>query len=359
MSEIIYKGLELKSLNNCRYFNVVEGDHISLVENKTTSTLTLTYTSGSTTKSLSDYLGIKMYGNSEEIVPTGKPVRFKDTIISLNGLQLRKCTYDTHVINIVIVSDSESRVSQNYNYTTIVVSNEDKDNEEFINYLFYSGNLLFLKPVGPKPKCWKIKNFPKITIKESNLNLTSDSTFIYTLRRTYDDYRIRAIDYQDQFILELRRILDNYGVELLRWNKEETPHIPSYIVYQFNQTPTKFHHPNCDDDEDRIMQHRLPVEFTLRTPDTVMFFDFKNKYNNVNLLTNFCEFKTPDKYGERWTAAVKWGSITEEFNHNYQPDDNANFSNQCQFRCELFFYEVLDDRYEFLKEIVLQLDQII
>ena len=356
MSEIIYKGLELKSPNNCRYFNVVEGNNISLVENTKTSTLTLTYTSGSTTKSLSDYLGIKMYGNSEEIVPTNRPVRFKEVIVSLNGLKLRKCTYDTHVINIVIVSDSESRVCQNYNYTTIVVSEEDKDNEEFINYLFYSGNLLFLKPVGPKPKCWKIKNFPKITIKESNLTLTSDSSFSYTLRRTYDDYVIRAIDYQDQFILELRRILDNYGIELLRWNKEETPKITSYIVYQFNQTPTRIHHPNYSDDEDRIMQHRLPVEFTLRTPDTVMFFDFKNKYNNVDLLTNFCEFKTPDKYGKRWTAAVKWGSITEEFNHNYQQDDNNNFSNQCQFRCELFFYEVLDDRYEFLKEIVLQLD---
>jgi len=83
----------------------------------------------------------------------------------------------------------------------------------------------------------------------------------------------------------------------------------------------------------------------------VMYYDFKNKYNNVDLLTNLCEYKTTDKYGYRWTAAVKWAQITEDFNHNYQGDDNSNFSNQCQFRCEIFFYEVLDERYKFLQII--------
>jgi purine-nucleoside phosphorylase len=35
---------------------------------------------------------------------------------------------------------------------------------------------------------------------------------------------------------------------------------------------------------------------------------------------------------------------------------NSNFANQCQFRCELFFYEVIDDRYEFLNEITYNLE---
>ena len=131
----------------------------------------------------------------------------------------------------------------------------------------------------------------------------------------------------------------HYGIDLVRLNKEETLRRTSYITYQFNQTPTRVHHPNRSDDEDTIISQRQPVEFTLRTPDMVMFFDFKNKYNNLDLLTNFCEFKTADRYGDRWTAAIKWQQITEDFNHTYQSDDNSNFSYQCQFRCELYFYE--------------------
>ena len=217
--------------------------------------------------------------------------------------------------------------------------------------MFWSGGLKFLRPVGNKPKCYKIRNFPKLLFKDSDLTLTSDSTTVYSLRRRYDDYVIRSIDYQDQFILELRRILTDYGIELVRWNREETLAKTSYISYRFDQTPVRNHHPNYRDDWDRVMQHRVPIQFTLRTPDTPMFFDFKNKYNNVNLLTNLCEFKTSDRYGQRWSCGVKWGQITEDFNHMYQSDDNSNFSNQCQFSAELFFYEVLDDRYNFVEEI--------
>lgn len=103
------------------------------------------------------------------------------------------------------------------------------------------------------------------------------------------------------------------------------------------------------------MQHRVPIDFELRTTNMQLFYDFKTKYNNVDLLTNFCEFKTTDKYGERWTAAVKWGRITEDFSHTYESDNNSNFSYQCQFTCELYFYEVYDRTNEFIKEIMLEL----
>ena len=357
MSEIIYKGLVLKSLKGCKFFNIQEGSVNSLVEDTKTSTLTLTYVSGSTLGLLSDELGIELLDSrGKEIVPTNGPKRFTTTYITLNGLKFQKMTSDPHIFHMIIVSDSESRVAQDYNSTTIVVSQEDIENQDFINFLFFSGGLKFLRPVGNKPKCYKIRNFPKLIFKTSDLNLTSESTTVYTLRRRYNDYVIRSIDYQDQFILEIRRILDDYGIELVRWNREETLAKTSYISYRFDQTPTRVHHPNYRDEEDRVMSHRVPVEFTLRTPDTPMFFDFKNKYNNVDLLTNFCEFKTSDRYGQRWTAAIKWGQISEDFNHMYQSDDNSNFSNQCQFRAELYFYEVLDDRFEFIDEITTALE---
>lgn len=354
MNEIIYRGLKLST--SCKYFQVKEGNTCSIIEDKINSTLTLTYTPGSTSGSLSSILGIPKLGRDIEMMPMGLPKKFINSSISLNGLKFKKLTYDPHVVNIVIVADSESRVVQDYNYTTIVVSEKDYKNPEFVNYLFFSGNLLYLQPIGPKPSCYEIRNFPKIylTYGENN-EIESTSETVFTLRRRYNDYVIREIDYQDQFILEMRRILTDYGLELVRINKETTLTKTSYISYQFIQTPVKSNHPMYLDQDSKVMQHRLPVEFTLRTTDMVLFFDFKNKYNNVNLLTNFCEFKTTDKYGERWTAAIKWGAITEDFNHLYQQDDNSNFSYQCQFRCELYFYEVFDDRYEFLKEIYVNL----
>ena len=350
MKEFIYRGLKLAT--NCRYFNAVKGISDSCVEDLKTSTLTLTYTEGSTTETIANLTGIERIGKSMELEETGIPIRLGDCIVSLNDLKLRKLTLDNHIINLVIVSDCESRVSQDYWHTTIVVSKKDANDPEFIRFLFYSGNLRYLQPVGPMPNCWFVKNFPKIIIKNnSNLTLTSDNDEIFQLRRNYDDYVIRAVDYQEQAITEIRRILDGYGLELVRQNKEETLKKTSYVVYQFSQTPIKKNHPYYGDIDNRLISQKLPINFTLHTTDMVLFFDFKNKYSNIDLLTNFCEFKTYDRYGKRWSAAIKWGGITEDFNHQYQPDDNSNFSYQCQFMCELHFYELFDDRYEILKEI--------
>jgi hypothetical protein len=257
---------------------------------------------------------------------------------------------------LIIVDESESRVVQDYSSTTIVVSKNDYKNPEFIDFLFFSGRLIYFRPCAPKPKCYEIRNFPKILIKDTSKDLKSNSEMVYNLRRYYNDYIIRNIDYQAQFIAEIRRILDEYGIDLVRINKERALSRTSYITYQFVQTPNKYGHAGCFDDKRKILRHRQPVEFNLRTTDMVLYFDFKNKYSNVDLLTNFCEFKTADKYGQLWSCAVKWGQVTEEFNHTYQPDDNSNFSNQCQFRCELFFCEVIDDRYDFLEEIVTNLE---
>lgn len=359
MSEIIYKGLKLQS-NRCKFFQLKQGKVITMSEDSMKSLLTITFPEGTTTKVLSDVLGIERLGGDYELSPIDKPIKFTETFLTLNGLKFKKLTYDQHVVNIIIVSDSDSRVVQDYGYTTIVVSKEDYRNQEFINYLFYSGNLKFLRPVGAKPKgCWEIRNFPKIRIDSRDITLESDSETVYQLRRKYNDYVIREIDYQDQFILEVRRILEDYGIELVRINKETTLTKTNYVTYQFLQTPAQNQHPNVflSNGGETILNHTVPIEFTLHCKDTVIFFDFKNKYTNVDLLTNFCTFYTTDKYGKRWSAGIKWGRISEDFNQTYQQDDNSNFALQCNFRAELYFYEIVDDRYKFLEEIIVRLEE--
>ena len=356
MNDIIYKGLKISTPR--RYFYIHQGTSNlpQMIDDSARDTLEIIYPEGSTTKSLAESLGLSCTDVTELDAGMRKADKTERPTITLNGLTLKKLTYDPHIINVVIVSDSESRVAQDYGYTTIVVSKDDYKDQKFINYLFFSSNLAYLTPVGVKPECYELRNFPKINLNSKSLTLTSTSETVFSLRRRYNDYLIREIDYQDQFILEIRRILEDYGLELVRINKEQTLTKTSYVTYQISQTPVKSLHPGMRYPESKIISYRQPVDFTLHTTDMVMYHDFKNKYTNLDLLTNFCEFKTTDRYGDRWTAAIKWSSVTEDFNHVYQPDDNANFAYQCQFRCELSYYEVFDDRYKFLTEIVTRLD---
>ncbi len=358
VNRLIYKGLIIET--TCKYFHVHPGNNRSLVQHKDRDLYELTYIPGDTTYQLSDLLGIPKIGEDTVLDKgMGLPEKFCKVQLTLNGLRFDKLTYDPHVIRIVIVGDNDSRVIQNYSGTTLVVNKNNYKDPEFINFLIYSGNLKYISPSeGPKNRIenWQIRNFPRILIKNKSLTLSSESETIYFLRKTYDQYLIRSIDYQDQFITEIARILDEYGIELARVNREKTLTKSSYVSYQFSQTPIKYNHPHYSDPDSQMHYHKLPVDFSFRCADMVMYYDFKNRYNNVDLLTNFCEFKTTDKYGSRWSAAIKWGQITEDFNQVYQGDDNSNLSFQCQFRCELYFYEVYDNSIGFIKDILYELE---
>lgn len=361
MNEVIYKGIHLSSAKS-KYFYVTEGNTTSLVDDIDNSVLKLTYTKGQTAYSVAKLLGLCYTGEDQELSPMTSASKFPNVVLSLNGLKLKKLTYDPHIVKIVIVSDHESRVSQSYSHTTIVISKEDYKNPEFVEFLFFSGNLIYLKPVSPK-KCftdgsWEIRNYPKVLIYDKDVTLESTSQHIYSLRNNYDRYLIRAIDYEDQFFDEMKNILGNYGIELCRYNREKTLLSTSYISYRINQTPTRVQHNLYSDILEDVISYRNPIDFELRTTNMHLFFDFKTKYSNLNLLSNLCEFKTSDKYGGRWSAAVKWGRISEDFSHLYESDNNANFSYQCQFTCELYFQEVYDKSYDFLQEIVLELENL-
>ena len=83
MKEIIYRGLKLRSLSDCQYYNVKEGNTCSVYEDKSKSTLTLTYTPGSTNKSISNLLGIEAIGEEMEMEPTQLPKKIKNITVSL------------------------------------------------------------------------------------------------------------------------------------------------------------------------------------------------------------------------------------------------------------------------------------
>lgn len=359
MNEIIYQGLKIRT--DCKYLYIHSGDTLSVKENKQTQTYELVFIENTTNREISDTLGIPMTGATRTLSGMTRPELFPNTTITLGGLKFKKMTYDSHIFRIVIVGDSESRVVQTYDYTTIIISAKDVEDESLVSHILYSGGLKYIVPITPK-KClgkWTWKNYPRILVHNKSLTLESDSDTIYYLRKRYDNYLIRSIDYQNQFVEEIKKILDEYGIELVRYNREQTLTRTNYVTYRFSQTPSNYLHPQRGKDDqlsENIAAHRLMVEFEFRCGNnTQMFFDFKNRYSNVDLLTNRCEFTTMDRYGSLWSFAVKWGRITEDFSQMYEQDNNQNFSLSCQFSAELYFYEVYDTSTQFIKEVIIEL----
>ena len=318
-----YQGLQIVS--SCKYLYIHSGD-CNYCRN-TDSVYEISFKEGSTNKEIGNLFGIKTIGREQYLKSMSKAEIFPNVIVTINGLKFEKLTYDQHIFRIVLIGDGNSQVIQTYEHTTILISDKDKEDKTLMSAILCGINgqsLLYMRPIAAK-KClnsWEWRNFPRIIINNTSLDLKSESTTIYYLRAKYDNYRIRNIDYQNQFVEEIRKRLDEYGVEFVRYNREKTLTRTSYVSYRFSQTPVSALHPAYRDDLNQITYKKILVELELRTSNTQLFFDFKNRYINVDLLTNFCEMTTMDKYGDLWTSAIKWGRITEDFNQMYEQDNN-------------------------------------
>lgn len=350
-NEFIYYGIKVSTDKS--YYKFVEGSKVSVKESEKCDNICITYPAGMTSCKLAPMIGFTPF--DDMVVPPTPPngyVKYHPVTVSFNGLKFRKLTVGSHVVRIVLTDDNDTRVVQNYYGTTIVYNIKDLGDPKMKEYLF--SNLRYLKLLDKSRVCWKdydICDFPKIIVDKKNLELTSDNRHVYKLRNIHDVYLVKAIDYEHKFLDLLSKKLSDFGVELMRINREKTATITSYVDYAINQTPVKYIHPRARAYQGDIMCHTLVIDYMLHTPDMILYFDFKNRYNNVDFLTNFTEFKVKDSKGQDWTAAVKWGPITEDFNHRYNQDSNANFANECSFRSELYFYEVYDTEYYIIREI--------
>ena len=127
MNKLNYQGLVFET--SCKYFYIHTGDNFALRENKKSSVYEIIYPEGSTADEVSRVLGISREGENQKINEMSRPEKFNEIYLTLNGLKFRKLTYDQHIIKIVIVQDSDSRVLQGYSHTTLVISEKDYKNQ--------------------------------------------------------------------------------------------------------------------------------------------------------------------------------------------------------------------------------------
>lgn len=108
MRELIFRGLKLQT-DSCKYLWVHKGE-TSMIRHDSKGVLNITWTN-SDSKTTANLLGLDHIGKSQELPDMPKPELIQEVTISINGLKLKKLTWDTHIIKIVIVQDSESKVS--------------------------------------------------------------------------------------------------------------------------------------------------------------------------------------------------------------------------------------------------------
>jgi len=280
-----------------------------------------------------------------------KPQKLKETdfikvvnpIINLNGFKFKKLIMNDYVFSQFIVKDLDQ-----------FVMTYDENQCEILIPRIYSYDfkkyecLLRQNPYFEviENKLESINNFYTVNLTNRDLTLKSENTYSYPTKQMYTKYILDMIQVQESFIDNVRSKLLDFGLELVSLPLDKNTHSEHRVTYRFMETGRQTTH-RTDAIPGRYLTGQSDkIEFKLSTPDMVIFNDFKHKYQNMELLTNFMEFYTRDKLGFDWISNVFWDPIDVTFNQDYTQDELGNVSFETPFYATINYYVVEDQKFE-------------
>lgn len=348
MYKLVTQGLKIKT--KCRYVKFTEKDYFNVIEDIKQDCLFIEFRKGFDKKDIID--------NRLEILEPGELaetefIKIHNPRVSLNNLVLTKLSIGDYSFSQSIVKDIEefTMVYNEYHCDIFIPEKRDFDIDRYVCLINQNPYLEVLDRCNVK----HLKNFYSINIGSKDMTLTSTSETRFNTKKVYTKYLLDMVTVFESFLDQLRVRLHDYGVELLSYPIDKNLKSDHKCIYRFTEIGKQTSHKSGSNSLRFAVEHRSTVDFRLSTPDLVLFNDFRNRYQNLDLITNFTEFYTLDKLGRRWISSVEWTPIDTSFNQDYSQDEQGNVGNETSFQANITHYTVFDEKYYRIQSHILDL----
>lgn len=280
-------------------------------------------------------------------------IKLSNTHFTLNGVEFIKTVQHDYVFSQYIV-ESETQFIMRYNeyrceiiIPKILYYRKDK----YLQLLEYNP---YIKVLDSK-KFTKFNNFYSINISNRDINLVSNNEFEFSTKKKYTAYLLSSIDVLQSFKNRITEILKDRSIEYVRYPIDEKASSVNRIIWRVTEMGRQLTRKTVDPPLRYSVLQTMHLDFKLSTPNLVVFDDFKTRYNNLDLLTDFTTFDTKDKLGIPWKSNVWWSPLDSQFNQDYAMDEQSNLAQESSFSCDIQYYTVYDESFVRIQNIILDI----
>ena len=349
MQEIVFQGLKIST--PCCYLKFTLGRWLKITEDFERSLFEVVFPNNFKSSDLIDY---RITLVAEKKLVQTDYIKLGTPEFNLNGLKFKKLVQKDYLFSQIIVSDSEE-FTMNYEEdrcTILIPKKLVYDIEKYIALLKYNP---FIEIVDYS-KLKSLNNFYSINFSKKPFTINSSNEFAFGTKKKYQKYILNTEDVLLSFKLQLEGILKEFGVNLLEYPIAKNLNSRNHIVYRFTELGSQLSRKTIDENTLRYAtQQKATVEFDASFPDIIILTDFKNKYQNLDLVSNFTEFYTKDSLGNDWLSNVKWNQISSEFEQDFTQDNVGNIAFRVTFNAEIYYYIVRDELFNTINKIVVNL----
>jgi hypothetical protein len=345
--QIIVQGLRITT--QCRYVKFTEAKYLNIYEDGDTSCLYIEFPRGFSSGHIVDKR-IEVLSPLE--LHEEDYIKVKNPVFNLNGLKFTKLSTRPYTFSQFIVGNLDRFIMNYDEYHCEILIPESLlwSTDKYKCLITKNPYLKILDCKGLKD----LRTFNAIRLLDNDFNLKSDNKFIFQTKAKYEKYLLSMIDVQESFITKLERRVKDYGLELLSLPIDQYKKNVSRVTYRFTDLSRQLNY-KSDSNPLRFMTlQSAHIDFKLSTPDLVIYNDFINRYQNLDLLTNFTEFYTEDKLGRNWISSIWWSPIDTSFNQDYAVDEQNNVAHEAGFSCDVNYQIVYDQRYRDIQQSIME-----
>lgn len=348
MNAIIIQGLKVST--RCRYVKFTEGKWLKVAENLSESYIEITFLRGLRSSDVFDSR-IEILADLE--LRSTDYIRIHNPIISIGGLVVKKIKNGPYSFSQYLVSNIDKFIMDydEYGCKVLIPADEEFDVCKYVELINRNP---FLEVVDYS-KVEKLYNFNSTNLLDNDAKLNSTNEFKFSSKAKYEKYLLRMIDVHKSLIENLKKIATEYGVQLVRYPIDENVSNVNRLIYKITELGSQVLHPTGHHPLRYEVQHKSLIEIEVSFPDLILFNDFKTRYQNVDLFTNFTEFYTTDKLGNNWLSCLKWNPINTDFNQDYTQDSQGNLAFQAMLTAELHYYVVYDETFISIRDTIVEL----
>lgn len=326
-------------------------------------------------------LSIKRFGDVKKIsefgINTDKIYNIYNAKISINGMNCICKSLSPYSFSQILLTDDIDDIQVKYNDNmcilfipkriSSVINNPSVNikSKEYKNaikeYLVAFDSIPYLERNSDSEVPKFISNYHKVNFNNYNRDIILQDTksFSYSPKEKYVKYRISMDDVHAEFIKGVKKILDGFGMSLIKAPvQDEHSLTTNYITYTIIQVGKQGTRKTLDGEILReAIKHSSQIEFVANGSDLIVLEDFKNKYQNIDLLSNFTEFIVSPKDEEddvKWRCAVFWNPIDTSFTPGFGQDSFGKSGFSYPFSCMLDYYIVYDNKYNEIIDTIIK-----
>lgn len=333
MNTLVVNGLKITT--SLSYIKFIEAGVTQVEEDIPNSVLVIFFTKGAKNTELPFEVIIEEELKESDLLSTYNPVN------KINNLNIKKLVVNEYILNQTIFTDlDKSYALYNEERCDLFIS----ENIEYVDYLSLLKSIPFLEITEGEDDV-VLANITNCLMGRRRLNYIFPNHRAFKYKDTYTNYVIDEplVMYQVKKVV-LEQLYD-HGFESLKLDdQDELVEVPDVLSYSIQNAD---YNPIAKRVTPLLKRHtdaNLSIEWKLKSTTLSKAMDIKNRYRNLEIISNLTSINVFDYNNNPFKVAIVWEDISGQLgDKSAVTDEENNYYHQLYFNCRVHFDIIMDN----------------